>query len=366
MQDPSSIFCNQLRSFCDHLQSMCSNLKASMQQRPIPLGSSLNSSLEGLNRRLTSTNQQVEALESMTIDTISFQELLGHCNQIYKQNESALSVLEDRLKEYGYEPGEIDSGDEPSPSDISSPRTDGVTELESFLNHSLAIQTTSQAFNYRTGAGSASFLSSTPVSVRECSRNVRQDDFMFEDSVSLQDLGLSDACLATLAGEASKGSYSSTYPSPLSTLPSHRSKCQDKELPSDHLNFPDFPSKLHPSSNTCQKSSEDLQEEETSREGTAGDYILPVSKAEYDNTPSWLRDLASWEDLDDGIGKINSLLSKRTAQNSGKGAELFGQDDLEPLGLGPKARAYLLLLVRMNRLTLEHQAGVTMYRLGSK
>ena len=40
---------------------------------------------------------------------------------------------------------------------------------------------------------------------------------------------------------------------------------------------------------------EDLQEVETSREGMAGDYILPVSKVEYDNTPSWLRDLASWE-----------------------------------------------------------------------
>lgn len=358
MQDPSSIFCNQLRSFCDHLQSTCNNLKASMQQRPIPLGSSLNSSLEGLNRRLTSTNQQVEALESMTIDTISFQELLGHCNQIYKQNESALAVLEDRLKEYGYEPGEIDSGDEPSPSHLNSPRTDKVSELESFLNHSLAIQTTSQAFNNRTGAGTASFLSSTPVSVRDCSRNVLQDDFMFEDSVSLQDLGLSDACLATLAGEANKGNYSREYSPAPSMLPSHKSKCQDKELPSDHLNFPDFLSKSHPS--------KDLQQVETTREGTAGDSILPVSKAEYDRTPSWLRDLASWEDLDDGIGKINSFLLKRTTQDSGKGAELFGQDDLEPLGLGPKARAYLLLLVRMNRLTLEHQAGVTMYRLNSK
>ena len=37
----------------------------------------------------------------MTIDTISFQELLGHYNQIYKQNEVAVVVLEDRLKEYG-------------------------------------------------------------------------------------------------------------------------------------------------------------------------------------------------------------------------------------------------------------------------
>jgi hypothetical protein len=40
---------------------------------------------------------------------------------------------------------------------------------------------------------------------------------------------------------------------------------------------------------------EDLQQVETTREGTAGDSILPVSKAEYDRTPSWLRDLASWE-----------------------------------------------------------------------
>jgi hypothetical protein len=40
------------------------------------------------------------------------------------------------------------------------------------------------------------------------------------------------------------------------------------------------------------------------------------------------------QDLDDGIGKINSFLLKRTTQDSGKGAELFGQDDLEPLGLG--------------------------------
>lgn len=358
MQDPSSIFCNQLRSFCDHLQSMCNDLKASMQRPPIPLGSSLNSSLEGLNRRLQSTNQQVEALESMTIDTISFQELLGHCNQIYKQNEVAVAVLEDRLKEYGYEPGENDSGDEPSPSDLSSPRADKVSELESFLNNSLSIQTTSQAFNYSTGAGTASFLCSTPVSVRDCSRNVLQDDFMFEDSVSLQDLGLSDACLATLAGEANKGKYSSEFPPPPSMLSSHKSKYQDKELPSDHLNYPDFLSKSHPS--------KDLQEAEKTREGTAGDSILPVSKAEYDKTPSWLRDLASWEDLDDVIGKINSLLSNRTTQDSGEGAEMFGQDDLEPLGLGQKARAYLLLLVRMNRLTLEHHAGVTMYRLNSK
>lgn len=40
------------------------------------------------------------------------------------------------------------------------------------------------------------------------------------------------------------------------------------------------------------------------------------------------------QDLDDVIGKINSLLSNRTTQDSGESAEMFGQDDLEPLGLG--------------------------------
>jgi hypothetical protein len=74
-----------------------------------------------------------------------------HVQQIFKSNTAYVIG-------YHLPSGEIDSGDDPSPSHLNSPRTDKVSELESFLNHSLVIQTTSQAFNNRTGAGTASFF----------------------------------------------------------------------------------------------------------------------------------------------------------------------------------------------------------------
>lgn len=43
-------------------------------------------------------------LESMS-STVSFQELLGHCNELYKINQTDMVQLEDRLKSYGYVPG---------------------------------------------------------------------------------------------------------------------------------------------------------------------------------------------------------------------------------------------------------------------
>ncbi|KAH9322859.1 hypothetical protein KI387_017498, partial [Taxus chinensis] len=125
--------------------------------------SSLNPFVEGLNRRATSTNNQVEALESMTIDTISFRELLGHCNELYKQNENAVSVLQDRLKEYGYEAVEIDSSDEPLPFEGISRREDKFADLEALSNHSLAIQIPEQTIML-----SASCLSLPAASARDC------------------------------------------------------------------------------------------------------------------------------------------------------------------------------------------------------
>eukprot|EP01018_Ginkgo_biloba_P010504 Gb_14097 [translate_table: standard] len=344
---------------------MCNNLKASMHQRPIPLDSTFNSFLEGLNRRVASTNKQVEALESMSIDTISFQELLGHCNELYKQNDTALAVLEDQLKKYGYEPEEIDSSGEPSPSEATSPRPDRVSEMEAHLNRSFASQTQARTPNYKTSTPAPSYLSFTPASVRDSGINAIQDDSMFEDSLSLQDLGLSDACLATLAGEAKGGSYSPDYDMP--KQPSQENKYLVKEMSFEQPDVPDFPSNSYSKKDSYENSfAQDLPEIETSVGGTAVDSILHVSKADYDKAPSWLKGLASWEDLDDATGKINSILSKRAKQASGKSPELFDQDDLEPIGLGPKVKAYLLLLVRMNHLTIEHQTGATMYRVNSK
>lgn len=41
----------------------------------------------------------------MSFGTVSFEELLGHCNEVYKKNQSDLIQLEDRLKDFGYVPG---------------------------------------------------------------------------------------------------------------------------------------------------------------------------------------------------------------------------------------------------------------------
>ena len=43
----------------------------------------------------------------MTLGTDSFEELLGHCNEVYKKNQFDLTELELRLKDFGYSPGTI-------------------------------------------------------------------------------------------------------------------------------------------------------------------------------------------------------------------------------------------------------------------
>ena len=44
----------------------------------------------------------MEKLEARTVNGISFQEIIGHFKEIYKQNERSISSLEERLAVYGY------------------------------------------------------------------------------------------------------------------------------------------------------------------------------------------------------------------------------------------------------------------------
>lgn len=41
----------------------------------------------------------------MSFGTVSFEELLGYCNEVYKKNQSDLSELEDHLRTFGYARG---------------------------------------------------------------------------------------------------------------------------------------------------------------------------------------------------------------------------------------------------------------------
>lgn len=61
--------------------------------------------LQCLNRRVSSTGSDLNLLQSMSFDTVSFEELLGHCNEVYKKNNADLLDLEDQLRSFGYIPG---------------------------------------------------------------------------------------------------------------------------------------------------------------------------------------------------------------------------------------------------------------------
>jgi hypothetical protein len=68
-------------------------------------GSNFASFLEDVNYQVSSVTADVEFLETMTTDTISFEELLANCTELYKQTEAGISVLETQLVQYGYIPG---------------------------------------------------------------------------------------------------------------------------------------------------------------------------------------------------------------------------------------------------------------------
>lgn len=68
----------------------------------------------------------------------------------------------------------------------------------------------------------------------------------------------------------------------------------------------------------------------------------------------------TFQDLLDAVEKINSSQSKK---DKTEGRNYFHQDEISSLGLGPKARSYLLLLVRLNRLVVETIDGSVSYRV---
>ncbi|XP_058740732.1 uncharacterized protein LOC131613022 [Vicia villosa] len=275
-KDQISSFCNELSSFCNHLQSSTNALKQSIDRRPIPLDSASSTFIQSLNRHVSTATSDLEMLESMS-STVSFQELLGHCNELYKINQTDMVQLEDRLKTYGYVPA----------SNIAE-------EDEVFEMHSHASDDKLDSLS--------SFYGS--LSVADSGFKNYEDDDLFDESMSLKQLGLSDASLARLALE--------------------------DNVPSPELEkVPDAPSPA-----------------------------LKVLKSEFECLPTYMKDLASWEDLLVAVDKINSGLSKKTS-----GCNFFGQDDIPSFDLGPKARSYLLLLVRMNHMVVEVIDGLLSYRI---
>ncbi|KAF7804192.1 hypothetical protein G2W53_043303 [Senna tora] len=173
-KDPISSFCNSLASFCNHLQSSSDALKQSLDRRPIPLDSASSTFIQCLNRRISSASSDLELIDSMSFGTVSFEELLGHCNELYKKNQTGLIELEERLRNYGYVPDDEDEIHDISVTTELPVSEDGLDNMSSI---------------------------SRTLSVADSRFKSLEEDALLDESLSLKELGLSDACLATLASE---------------------------------------------------------------------------------------------------------------------------------------------------------------------
>ncbi|KAL5720634.1 hypothetical protein ACHQM5_013283 [Ranunculus cassubicifolius] len=290
-----SNFTKTLTSFIIHLQSTSQALKDSISRRPIPLDSAASTFISNLNRRISSASNDLNVMESMVLDSVSFEELLGHCNELYNKIHGDFLHLECRFKEFGYVPeAEIDE-DKEEIMELKTPESKFLVNS----NEVYELKTPESKFvDRRDGYGLISMSASRGSMMKRL-----KDDHLLDESLSLQNLGLSDVCLATLASEA------------------------------DHAK---------------------------SVGGTATRMVINIAKDEYEKLPSFMKSLASFEDLNQAVNKMNSILA---SQKNTKEFNFFHQDKLASFGLGPKVRSYLMMLVRMQCLVVETVDGSVVYRV---
>ncbi|KAB2013249.1 hypothetical protein ERO13_D09G127800v2 [Gossypium hirsutum] len=305
MEDLITNLSKSLGSFCNHLQSSCDALKQSIDRRPIPLDSASSTFVQCLNRRVSTATADLNLLDSMSFGTVSFEELLGHCYQIFNNNQTHLLHLEDHLKPLGYLPLEIENEEE---------------EEEVLDSNDRCFSVTNSAI-----------------------KSLDEDPLLLDESMSLKNFGLSDVCLATLASQANQ-------------------KVDDSDLSfGENMYNGDKANNIKVTNKPATDSIEVTKEgEKDPNQVEVKRPILQVSEDGYESLPSYMTSLASWEDLLAAVEKINSSLNKKEKT---KGYNYFYQDEIEALGLGPKGRAYLLLLVRMNHLIVETIDGRISYRV---
>ncbi|CAN1277982.1 hypothetical protein LINPERPRIM_LOCUS16508 [Linum perenne] len=317
MEELISALGQSLSSFCNHLLASCDGLKKSVDRRPVPLDSASSTFIYNLNRRISAAGSDLNLLDSMSFGTVSFEELLGHCNEVYKKNQSDVLELEDQLRSYGYIPVELEIEDEDE--DLA-----GTTVLESKTND---------------GIDSSPHVLSPAKSVFIKSL---EDDSLMDASLSLKSFGLSEVCLASLAG----GGNGELSPPAMSVR--EPMKCDSHSM--------------HGINDTSQAASNSSVANEGESEGchepdNASKREIQLSKDDYESLPSYMKMLTSWEDLVSAVDKINVGMRKKS------GVDYFLQEEIDPFDLGPRSRSYILILVRMKHLAVETIDGSLSYRI---
>ncbi|KAL6559091.1 hypothetical protein OROHE_006460 [Orobanche hederae] len=165
MEESVGKFCRTAAKFCNHLQTSCGALKESVDRRPIPLDSASTTFVQSINRRVSASGDDLNFLESMSFATVSFEELMGHCNEVLKKNQNDFLALQDHLHSSNkYIP----------PPDFDEEDAIGDSALDNF---------------------------STCISNEFKSNDTAEEDPLLDDSLSLKNFGISNVSLATIASQ---------------------------------------------------------------------------------------------------------------------------------------------------------------------
>ncbi|XP_047050700.1 uncharacterized protein LOC124655916 [Lolium rigidum] len=312
MEASISSLCGALSDVLAHADSSSAALSDALTRRPIPLDSATTAFLQGLDRRVEAAGADLARLESMAFGTVSVEELLGHCQQALNIVSRHADAVESRLVSFGYVAPEVDAEEE-----------DGDTgELE-------------VPGNGRLGESSSVLRS-------DLERFDDDDDALFEDSMSLKNLGISDACLAALSSQDNDFSASPK-------MPDRKPESESVDAGQEIMNEAEDP--------TPPQEETDRQDGQQQYDAFQG--MIRASKEKYEKLPPYMRTLASWEELSDAVSKLNSYFGG----GKGQGSVALNQDDVGSIGLGRKGRSYLLILLRLNQLAMETVDGSIYYTL---
>ncbi|CAN0927553.1 hypothetical protein LINGRAHAP2_LOCUS35972 [Linum grandiflorum] len=311
MEELISALGQSLSTFCNHLSASCDGLKQSVDRRPVPLDSASSTFIRNLNRRVSAAGSDLNLLDSMSFGTVSFEELLGHCNEVYKRNQSDVLELEDRLRSYGYIPEpEIDDEDEDLA--VESEANDGIGSSPCEL----------------------------PVAKSVFIESLEDDSLMDDPSLSLKSFGLSEVCLASLAN----GGNDEFSPPAMSVRESMKLFRRDSDSHS-----------MHDVNRTSQAASNNSVAKEENDSNSKRE--IQLSRDDYESLPSYMKMLTSWEDLVSASDKMNIAMRKKP------GVDYFLQEEIDSFDLGPRSRSYLLILVRTKHLAVETIDGSLSYRI---
>ncbi|CAM6098422.1 unnamed protein product [Calypogeia fissa] len=375
-------FCGQLKNFVTSLHSNTSQLRASISHKP-PAYADLSSFLLDFNDRLAEDGAQMDLLEEMTVENVSFEELLAHCMELYKQNESSISSLESQLEQFGYSRGGNTVGGEGQALDTSfveglkqrvkaqdfSPR--GLTEVredvmrtpnaESLSSSNSSGRSYAHFETIRSSEPRArpqSYLGSfqSPLPSALAQSKLDSDDLsMLCESFSLEDFGISASSLASLARSDLSTSAKEDTPIsqkqrviPAESLSEHCSDDMDESCDSS------------PPSSPTHKGSEQAGVKPQSGLQLLGQ----ITSEEYNQVLPWLRKLVSLEELNDIVLKINDAFHMKSetvgsANFDGKQLELV---ESVLLSLGSKMKSALFILVQMDKLVVAVHNSCTYYR----